>query len=191
MYVCHPDGHTTEDYVTILTYEIDIHKVDGATGNALNGAEFELYKWIATANGGQGDWSLVNSLVAGNNQALFTWEGLDGGKYKLVETDTPEGYNTIDPIEFEIDAEHRTVWDKVPGYDAFTRVDAMAVGGGVVIADADNNGILEGNVANHKGVILPETGAEGTFFLITAGTILVVLAAVFMITRKKMSIYED
>jgi LPXTG-motif cell wall-anchored protein len=44
---------------------------------------------------------------------------------------------------------------------------------------------------NNTGTVLPETGAEGTFFLITGGTMLVILAAVFMITRKKMSIYED
>ena len=191
MYVCHPDGHTTEDYVTILTYEIDITKVDGATNEHLHGAEFELYKWIATENENQGGWKLVDTLAADDNLALFTWEGLDGGKYKLVETDTPEGYNTIKPIEFVIDANHKETWDNVPGYSAFTEVNAMAVGGGVVIADADNNGVLEGNVANHKGAILPETGAEGTFFLITGGTLLVIVACVFMITRKKMSIYED
>ena len=191
MYVCHPDGHTTEDYVTILTYEIDITKVDGATNEHLHGAEFELYKWIATENENQGGWTLVDTLAADDNLALFTWEGLDGGKYKLVETDTPKGYNSIKPIEFVIDANHKETWDNVPGYSAFTEVNAMAVGGGVVIAAADNNGVLEGNVANHKGAILPETGAEGTLFLITGGTLLVIVACVFMITRKKMSIYED
>ena len=191
MYVCHPDGHTEEDYVTILTYEIDITKVDGANNERLEGAEFELYKWIAAENEEGGFWDLVDTLNADNDDALFTWRGLDGGQYQLVETVTPKGYNTIKPIVFTIDAEHKAVWNNVAGYDAFTEVNAMAAGGGVLIADADNNGVLEGNVANHKGAILPETGAEGTFFLITGGTLLVIVAAVFMITRKKMSIYED
>ena len=31
----------------------------------------------------------------------------------------------------------------------------------------------------------------GLIFLITGGTLLVIVACVFMITRKKMSIYED
>jgi LPXTG-motif cell wall-anchored protein len=39
--------------------------------------------------------------------------------------------------------------------------------------------------------VLPSTGAEGTFFLIAVSALLVMVAAVFMITRKKMSIYED
>ena len=54
-----------------------------------------------------------------------------------------------------------------------------------------DTGIIEKNIINNTGTILPETGAEGTFLLITGGTVLVILAAVFMITRKKMSIYED
>ena len=191
MYVCHPDGHTEEDYVTILTYEIDITKVDGANNERLEDAEFELYKWIAAENEENGYWDMVDTLEADDDDALFTWRGLDGGQYKLVETVTPKGYNTIKPIEFTIDANHKDVWDNAPGYNAFTEVNAMAAGGGVLIADADNNGVLEGNVANHKGAILPETGAEGTFMLIALGTVLVVVAAVFMITRKKMSIYED
>ena len=36
----------------------------------------------------------------------FEWKGIDDGMYKLVETTTPAGYNTIDPIEFNVVAEH-------------------------------------------------------------------------------------
>ena len=36
----------------------------------------------------------------------FTWSGLDDGDYKLVETTTPSGYNTIPDIEFTITATH-------------------------------------------------------------------------------------
>ena len=190
MYVCHPDGHTPVDYVIILTYELDITKVDGATGADLPGAEFELYKWIATEEG-EDKWVLIDTVTLSEDLAMFTWAGLDGGKYKLVESDTPDGYNTLKPIEFEIDATHEDEWEYGTGEDAFVKVIAKTADGSVMIADQDLNGVLEGDIANHKGTILPETGAEGTFFLITTGTILVVLAAVFMITRKKMSIYED
>ena len=60
-----------------------------------------------------------------------------------------------------------------------------------VYADRNEDGKLEGDIENYKGVVLPETGAEGTFFLITCGALLTMLAVVFMVTRKKMSIYED
>ena len=32
----------------------------------------------------------------------FLFEGLDVGEYTLVETVTPDGYNTIKPIDFKI-----------------------------------------------------------------------------------------
>jgi len=70
---------------------------------------------------------------------------------------------------------------------------------GVVILNAD--GVIDldklpavlnkfkGNFANAEA--LPSTGAEGTMMLIVGGSMLIAVAAVFMITRKKMSIYED
>ena len=65
----------------------------------------------------------------------------------------------------------------------------------IVFVDRDAQGVmdgkLEGNIENYKGTILPETSAKGTAMLITMGAMLVTVAAVFMVTRKKMSIYED
>ena len=46
-------------------------------------------------------------------------------------------------------------------------------------------------VENSKGVELPSTGGEGTFWLITIGTLLAIGFAVFLITHKKMSVYVD
>jgi LPXTG-motif cell wall-anchored protein len=46
-------------------------------------------------------------------------------------------------------------------------------------------------VENSKGVELPSTGGEGTFWLITIGTLLTFGFAVFLITHKKMSVYTD
>ena len=190
MYVCHPDGHTIKDYVTVLTYELKINKIDGANNQPLDGAAFTLYKWSAAAN----NWVVVGVKTAGDGISAFTWSGIDDGKYKLSETQTPESYNSIADIEFEVAADHKVEWVS-GGNSAFEDVIAKDASGNVVFADRNDqlveDGLLEGNIANHKGTVLPETGAEGTFFLITGGTLLVVVAAVFMITRKKMSIYED
>jgi LPXTG-motif cell wall-anchored protein len=46
-------------------------------------------------------------------------------------------------------------------------------------------------VHNSKGVELPSTGGEGTFWLITIGSLLAIGFAVFLITHKKMTIYND
>ncbi len=192
MYVCHPDGHTPIDSVTVLTYELKINKIDGANKEALEGAGFTLYKWIEEEN----DWIEVSDEIKGDGITSFTWSGIDGGKYKLSETTTPKGYNTIADIEFVIDATHKTIW-LADGNSAFEDLIAKNVAGtAVVFADAAGensieDGKLEGNIENYKGVVLPETGAEGTFFLITCGALLTMLAVVFMVTRKKMSIYED
>ena len=188
MYVCHPDGHTPIDYVTVFTYGLNINKVDGATGAPLTGADFTLFKLV------NGAWTEVTRKTVNGN--AFSWTGLDDGKYKLQETVTPDGYNSIAPVEFEIFATHKDEWiknDQIVN-SAFLDLIAKDANGTPVFADQHEgveDGVLGGNVTNHKGVVLPETGAEGTFMLITFGTILVVLAAVFMITRKKMSIYED
>ena len=103
-------------------------------------------------------------------------------------------YNSLADIEFIVDATHATDWEKGTNA-AFYNLIAKDAAGKTIFADQDANGledgILEGNVENHKGAVLPETGAEGTFMLITGGTLLAMVAVVFMITRKKMSIYED
>ena len=52
-------------------------------------------------------------------------------------------------------------------------------------------GEIEKDIENNTGVVLPETGAKGTMLLIGGGAMLVIFAAVFMITRKKMSVYAD
>ena len=192
MYVCHPDGHTPVDYVTVLTYELKVNKVDGDTKQALEGAGFTLYKWSAEKN----DWVAVGEEITGVTN--FTWTGIDGGKYKLVETTTPAGYNTIADIEFVVDSDHKLDWIK-GGNAAFEDLIAKTPDGTkIVFADAaivDGNSIedgkLEGNVENYKGVVLPETGARGTFMLLSISTMVVLVAVVFMITRKKMSVYED
>lgn len=189
MYVSHPDGNTPIDTVTVLTYRLTVNKIDGKTQAALAGAGFTLYKKVNNA------WVKIGDEI--KNVTAFTWSGIDAGEYKLEESTTPAGYNTIEPIEFTVEANHKTDWTS--GNDAaFVSLTAKNADDETVFADGATvdgelvtDGILEGNVENRKGTVLPETGAEGTLLLITASALLVMVAAVFMITRKKMSIYED
>ena len=197
MYVCHPDGHTPQDFVSVLTYKLMLNKVNG-DGELLPGAGFTLYKWYATGEEA-GDWVKVGDELGGEGSDMtgFEWVGVDGGKYKLVETTTPAGYNTIADMVFTIEANHKEVWSK-GGNSAFMDLIAKDSNGAIAFADAKivdgisiEDGILEGEVVNHHGAVLPETGAKGTIMLIGTSSLLVMVAAVFMITRKKMSIYED
>lgn len=196
MYVVHPDGHTPVDHVAVLTYQLTVHKVD-KDGADLNKAGFTLYKWVVSEENVAGAWQKIGNEIGGKdyNDNDFVWAGLDGGTYKLEETTTPDGYNTMAPLEFVIDADHVTEWHGDMSVLRLRYVAAFSPDKTKVeFSDLDNgveDGLMEGNVVNYKGVVLPSTGAEGTFFLITAGTLLVLVAVVFMITRKKMSVYED
>ena len=190
MYVCHPDGHTPQDDVTVLTYQLKVNKIDGASKNALVGAGFTLYKKDST-----GAYNAVGTEQKGDGVTSFTWPGIDAGTYKLVETTTPTGYNTIADIEFVVEATHKSTWLADGNYALEDVIAKNLAGTTVIFADKDANGLLdgkmEGNIENYKGAVLPETGGTGTVMLISASSLFVVLAAVFMITRKKMSIYAD
>ena len=194
MFVHHPDGHTAVDSVAVLTYALTVNKTIGGAQNRtlLEGAGFTLYKWIEDAQ----DYVMIGTEIKSTEQnpiTKFVWTGIDGGKYVLKETTTPAGYNTMADLEFVVNATHAEEWlgTNLPLWNLIAKDPTGAV---VVFADNDNDvqdGKLEGDIQNFKGAILPETGAEGTFFLIAGGALLIMVAAVFMITRKKMSIYED
>ena len=196
MFVHHPDGHTAVDSVTVLTYALTVNKIIGGveTRELLPGAGFTLRKWIEEDE----EWIDIGDEIVGDEEnplTKFVWRGLDGGKYKLVETTRPKGgYNTMPDLIFVINATHAETW--LGNNSALWNLIARDVNNTKnVFADIDENGfedgMLEGDVENYKGIVLPETGAEGTKWFIFGGAILVLFASVFMITRKKMSVYED
>ena len=165
-------GNTEIDEVVVFTYEIVVNKTD-SHGHELEGAGFTLYKKNI-----DGSYTAIGTELTGTDMTTFTWTGLDDGDYKLVETTVPQGYNAMSDLLFSVSAEH-----DVTGI--------ISIDGGLMGMGDTATGIIEKNIINNTGTVLPETGAEGTMFLICGGAMLVILAAVFMITRKKMSIYED
>jgi LPXTG-motif cell wall-anchored protein len=170
-------GFTAEDTVVVFTYSFTVQKVD-QDGAALPGAGFTLYK--LDANGSK---NKIGEMLGGEGSNLteFTWTGLDDGDYVLEETVVPKGFNGMAAREFSIYADHDLTSDAPQ---------LTSLGSTSFVGNTDD-GTIVAQVANRTGAALPETGAEGTFFLITSSTLLVLVAAVFMITRKKMSIYED
>ncbi len=169
-------GKTEKDKVIVFTYQININKVD-SDNNPLKGAGFTLYKKNA-----DGVYNAIGEEIKGADITTFTWKGLDDGAYKLVESTVPEGYNKMEDVIFDITAKH----DVESQEPALTELGGGSLGTGVV-----DTGIIEKNIENNTGTVLPQTGGMGTFLLILGSSILVIVAAVFMITRKKMSVYED
>ena len=173
-------GKTETDKVMVFTYQLVVNKVD-SFGAELKGAGFTLYiKDVA------GNYTEVGTELKGTDMVKFVWDGLDDGDYKLVETTVPTGYNKMADILFSISATH----SEVDGNPQLLTLDGGLMGTGEI-----KNGVFTGSIIkdieNKTGTVLPETGAQGTFMLICGGTLLIMMAAVFMITRKKMSIYED
>ena len=128
----------------------------------------------------------------------FTWSGLDDGQYKLTETKTPVGYNTIDPIYFVIEATHDETADaptlktlKAYLTDADGNKQTEMKDGESVNIDLgtvdQTAGSITTNVVNKAGSTLPETGGMGTTIFYVLGSVLLVGAAVLLITKKRMS----
>ena len=67
----------------------------------------------------------------------------------------------------------------------------ISLDGGQMGTGEVSTGLISRDVINNTGTVLPETGARGTVMMIGISSMVVLLAAVFMITRKKMSVYED
>ncbi|MCC8014452.1 MAG: isopeptide-forming domain-containing fimbrial protein [Eubacterium sp.] len=142
-------GKTTKDTVTVFTFELLLNKTD-STGAALKGAGFTLYKLNTS-----GDYVAVGSEKTGVTSFAFT--GLDDGLYKIEETTTPAGYNTIDPIYFTVTAAHETTSDDPQLVDSNnTSADPLVV----TVTDKDGNTLSDPTTT--FTVTEDSTGAEIT-----------------------------
>lgn len=107
------------------------------------------------------------------------FKGLDAGKYQLVETVVPDGYNAIDPIEFEIVSEFEG--QAIKSLTASPKTFSAEM----------STGIVSTKVVNETGSILPSTGGAGTYAIYVAGALLVAGGATLVITRRKKSSKEE
>ena len=108
--------------------------------------------------------------------ATFIWQGVDDGHYRITETVTPPGYNTLDPVEFDIVAEHET--DSADPQ-------LISVDGNPFVPTQENMGVLHCDIINVSGNLLPETGGVGTAIFYAIGALLALGAGVILFVRKK------
>ncbi len=168
-------GKTPDDTVIVFTYKTIINKVD-ASGAALKGAEFKLYKVMK-------DGSEKEVAVVKNPEGTtFTFNGLDDGDYILRETTTPDGYNSISDIKFRITASH----DVLSESPALKDLTGDKVTGEIELIADKTAGSLTSNIVNQKGSELPETGGMGTTAMYLVGGVLVAGALLLLITKRRM-----
>lgn len=181
-------GETPWDNVIVFTYKVIINKVDGKDKKALTGAAFKLEKEIYNADG-ENTWETIKEFTVDedNPASTFEFSGLDDGNYKLTETVTPAGYNTIDPITFTVNADHTISWDGTNRNAVLTSLSGNKVTGEISFTPDKSAGSLSANVENNAGSTLPETGGIGTTIFYTLGGILVLVAVVLLVTKKRMN----
>jgi LPXTG-motif cell wall-anchored protein len=128
-----------------------------------------------------------SNLVVSQKNGKLVIKGLKEGTYYLKEVEAPAGYNALtQPVEFKVGEDTRpfTIFADDSGNVANIQQDDG------VFHEITYN-LTHTVVHNSKGVVLPSTGGEGTFWLITIGTLMAIGFAVFLITHKKMSVYTD
>ena len=127
----------------------------------------------------QSEATVLKSDVNG----LFKVIGLDAGTYYLKETKAPAGYNLIQSeIAVVITA---TIG---AGNDGKTTLTNLEVTADRIAGTGDvDSGIVGITIANNKGSTLPETGGIGTTIFYTVGGILVLVAVVLLVTKKRMN----
>ena len=160
------DGHTTEmDQVKVYNAKFTVTKQDG-DGKALEGAGFV----IANAEGKY--YKIANNVVSWVDSiddateyksdaqgAVPAFTGLANGTYTLIEKTVPAGYNKAADSTFTV---------KEKDYTA---------------ANLEQ----KATVTNNAGSELPATGGIGTTMFYIVGSILVIGAAVVLISKRRMT----
>lgn len=209
-----PTGETPEQIVTVYTTELTIYKTNGA--GALPGAAFRLegtttnivkttgerfvedaggtyYKLTSGYYTETPPTNETKDLYVGTYPAsytkyrketmelittnpgvvyaeafvdastgMLTFTGLPAGTYTITEIVTPSGYNSIDPLNVTI---------------TFNNDGSFGI-------DPSDAGVI--TVVNSAGSTLPSTGGMGTTIFYVVGGVLVLVAVVLLVTRKRM-----
>lgn len=203
-----PETGTTPPVIAVVfTFKTIINKVqpdpeDPTKNISLAGAKFELDKWNPTGGDNEnGAWEKIEDATISENDTRFTFNGLDDGLYRLRETVTPAGFNSIPNVYFKVEAKHS---DKANGLEegvldelTVTQVkeDGSPLGEGETIilnfTPNKDEGSASTDVVNRSGAQLPETGGIGTTIFYVVGGLLTVGAVVLLVTKKRMSADSD
>lgn len=185
-------GTSVEKTVTDHVFCLDVTKVDKDHPDTKLEAGFKVQvvknddraskgKWLAS------DGSLVDTedeayeFMTDSATGKIRIPGLDAGKYGIVETTTPSGYNTIKPFWIEITPEYGPTTGRLTGMQLRVPGDSD-----FVEAKFDGDASIPVTIQNKKGSGLPLTGLNGvTFTWIAGGAVLCIGVAHLIRSRKQ------
>jgi len=165
---------TPDEVVKVFSAKIDIDKYAGVENDTdvsdntrLQGAEFVLknaqdkfYKYDDSTDVVSWVDAQADATVATTDaDGAASFVGLENGTYNLVEIKAPEGYNLL------------------------TSAVPVEING----TDSSADLTFESQIANFAGALLPSTGGMGTTIFTVVGSVLMLGAAVLLVTKKKMA----
>ncbi len=122
----------------------------------------------------------INATGYVDENGVLTFEGLGEGTYTITELVAPNGYNLLkDPVTITITA------------NATLEGCTWTVKNGETGLPAGADHLFAFNVENNSGTELPSTGGTGTTIFYILGSLLVVVAGVVLVTRKRMNASEN
>ncbi len=183
-FVEYSEYKTPEDSTEMKTFDFDLEKTFAGSEDTSLEATFNLY--ASTADGkaasplqfieekanenyvkADSDDQTKTATISAKLGTTLNVRGLAAGTYYLTELTTAEGYNLLTQ---DI----------------------------VIVIDANGNATVTGNsdlfsasgdkitVVNNSGTVLPSTGGMGTTILYIVGGIMVLIAGVYLVTKRRM-----
>ena len=149
--------------------------------------ENDVKKYAQVVNGKLAGWTAEEGAteLKTDTDGLIKVAGLDDGTYYIHEIKPLPGYNSIDDVEIVIAADTSNGQTGEGAVSELVKIDVTA--NGVAGVGNAEKGTATVTIANNKGANLPSTGGMGTTIFYVVGSILVLGAAILLITKKRMS----